>query len=217
MTWPDGAPGPGTGRHRAPHGDAVQRLTDLSARGGIAALIIAAIAIGGVVNSYTPDTDARERPFARTGAVGERVDVRSFDATVLDVRGGTKLTRSDKIYETGGVWVVVRVRLVARDKAMLLGRAFVDDGRGHQYRLSDRIIQPLSIRTLQPGIPAEGEIFFEVPKDAATRLTIQLSPRPFDQRMDARAEVPLDIDQAKVDSWLAASKPIEVEDAKVAT
>jgi hypothetical protein len=213
-----GPPGPAAGRHRSPDGDAVQRLTDLAARAGVGALIVAAITIGGVINSYTPDPDTRERPFSRTGAIGEQIDARTFDATVLGVRGGSKVSRSGKTFETGGVWIAVRVRLVAGGKAMFLGQAGIDDGRGHIYRQSDRVNQPLiGGRALQPDIPVEGEIFFEVPKNAATGLTILLSSSPFDERMDARAEVPLDIDQAKVDGWLKATEPIEVENAKVAT
>lgn len=193
----------------------MQRLTNIVARAGIGVLIIAVIVVGGLINSYTPDQDVGTRPFSRTGKIGERVDVRTFDVTVLGVRGAPKVSRSDKTYGTGGVWVAVRLRLVARTEAVHLGFAAVTDGRGHEYRASERFIQPLPGRLLQPGIPTEGEVIFEVPKEAVTRLTIELSIHQLSQRMDARGEIPLDIDRAKVDAWLSA-QPIEVKNPEVA-
>jgi hypothetical protein len=202
MTQPDG---------RRDGARASGRRERIRTRFGAGVLILAALAVGTVIQSGTPDTDTTERPFSRAGAVGKPVDAKTFDATVLSVRGGTKIKRDGGLssrrreHETGGVWVLVRVRLVAREEAILVGWAAVVDGRGRTYHLTNRIDQPLvgSGRMLQPGIPVTGEVAFEVPRDAATNLTIQITDRALDVRMSAMVEVPLPAGKATVDGWLA--------------
>jgi hypothetical protein len=177
---------------------------------GAAALIVAALAVGTVIESGTPDTDTAERPFITRGTMGKPVDVHTFDATVLGVRGATKISRSQRptdkgARDTGGVWVLVRVRVVATQTTMSVGWAGVVDRRGRTFHATTRIDQPLvaSHRQLQPGIPVVGEVAFEVPRDAADSLTLQIAEKPLDRRMSAMAEVPLRITKAAVDGWVA--------------
>ena len=205
-------------RHRAPRGPVGQALAGLGSRLGIGALLIAAIAVGGLVKSATPDADTRERPFVRTGRLGETVDARTFEVRVLDVRGAKEIVRSGRTRTTGGVWVLVKVQAVARGEPTTIGYAALRDGRGRLFHATERITQPLArSRTLQPGIPVEGEIVFEVPVEAATDLSIRLAWTSIDQRMEAMAEVPLDIDAAMVAAWRAQAGPVTVADATVVT
>jgi hypothetical protein len=195
-------------RHRRP--SAVRRRT------GGAVLVLAALAVGGLVNSRTPDTDHRERPFVATGAVGRSVDARAFDVTVQGVRGTMKLGRGANWHDTGGVWVLVRVRLVARVEPVLVGYAAVRDSAGRTYRATSRIEQPLDGRTLQPGVAVSAEVAFEVPPAVAPTLALRLAGPLLDQRMDAMAEVPLGITAAMVDGWLKDEKITRLDDAEVA-
>jgi hypothetical protein len=193
------------------------RWPRLRAQAGAGLLVIAALAAGGAFTARVPDTDAQERPFVRAGRLGERVDARTFDATVVAVRGGTSVERTGRTRTTGGVWVLARVRLVARQAPVSVDHAALRDGRGRMFLATTRLGQPLVSggHPLQPGIVVEGEIVFEVPRDAATgRLAIRLGDAS-DARLDAVAEVPLGIEPADVARWLAERAALRIADAEV--
>jgi hypothetical protein len=189
------------------------------ARVGAGALVVAALAVGAAITTHTPDTDARERPFIRAGSMGHPVDARTFDATVVSVRAAARVAggaKSARVRDTAGVWVVVRVRLAARDKPTSVDHAVLRDARGRSFVATPRVVQPLvGNAVLQPGLPVEGDVVFEVPRDAASaRLTIRLADA-LDPRLDAVAEVALPIDRAAVDRWLADPVPAAIADAQV--
>jgi hypothetical protein len=194
-------------RHRRPGQSLPGRL-------GVGVLILAALAVGGVVNSRTPDTDHRERPFVATGTIGRAVDVRTFEATVLGVRGTTKLAYSGEWHDTSGIWILVRLRLAARDKPASIGYAAVRDSKDRTYLATTRISQPLLSRVCQPGIPVEGEVAFEVPPAVAPTLSIRLADPVLDQRLDAMAEVPLRITKSKVDQWRSDGAITKISDTE---
>lgn len=194
------------------------RAGKLRARFGAGVLIVAALSVGGLIRDGAPDVDTSERPFARAGAVGRPVDADTYDATVLDVRGATKIRRLAGLsnrgeHDTDGVWILVKVRLVAHDEAISVGWAGVKDGKGRVFSCTDRIDQPVICagRTLQPGIRVTGEVAFEVPKDAATDLTLQINERPIDHRMTTMVEVPLPISRGMVDGWLANTATVDLD------
>ena len=180
------------------------------ARLGAGALVIAALSAGVAITARAPDTETRERPFARRGTVGQRMSARTFDVTVLGARGAARIERAGRVRDTGGVFVVVRVRAVAGRKPTTIDHAAVRDGRGRTYLATPRITQPLAAggHVLQPGIAVEGEIAFEVPRDAASSLTVLLADSS-DTRMDAVVEVAVPIDLS------AASPATSVADVVV--
>jgi hypothetical protein len=181
--------------------------------GGV--LVLAALAVGGAITKATPDTDSREHPFVHTGAVGERISVRGFDATIKDVTGAAKISQLGRDHDTGGVWVVVRVRVVARDEPVIIGYAAVRDEAGHTYRASTRIDQPLvGRRTLQPDVPVEGQLVFEVPRSAVAHLSVRLSQPAVDQRLEAVAEIALPTTRSTVDEWSTQARTLRLETAR---
>lgn len=203
--------------HRAPRGPAAANAARLGSGLGVAALVIAATAIGGLIRSYTPDVDTKERPFTVAGVQGGQLSTRTFDVEVLDVRGAKKISRSGRVRESVGLWILVKVRLQARTEPATIGYGALRDGRDRTFRATERIDQPLlQSRQLQPGIPIEGEIAFEVPEDAAAHLTMRLAAPILDQRMDAMAEIPLRIDEAAVGRWRAEAKPLVISDERLA-
>jgi hypothetical protein len=218
-SMPPDQPDPDTvASHRAPPGP-VQLA---GARAGVGTLLVAALAIGGAVAAWRPisgaSAEARERPFVRTGSVGEKVSTRVFDVTVLNVRGAAMLTNSGLPHDTAGVWIVLRVRLTARDEATTIGYAALRDEHDREYRATTRFTQTLvgSSRKLQPGVPVEGDIAFEVPRDAATNVAVQLAENHIDKRMDGMAEVSLPaVDRATVDRWAAEPTPVVLQTPKV--
>jgi hypothetical protein len=183
---------------------------------GSTVLVVAALATGVAITSQAPDTDARQRPFVRAGAMGESADGRTFQASVVAVRGARRIARSGKTRDTGGVWVIVRARAQARDKPTSIDHASVRDARGRTFLATTRVSQPLVAGGyfMQPGIPVEGDIVFEVPQASAAGLTVRLADSS-DVRMDAAIEVPIASDGSTVARWLAEPSALSVEDARV--
>jgi hypothetical protein len=214
------AAGPGRHRRRGP-----LSLVGAWVLSGV--LLIATVAAGRSIIAFTSDIDAHMRPFVRTGSVGETVDARTFSVRVLAVRGAATIDRRNQYYDTGdeeeeeghdsgGVFVLVRVRAVAYTEPTTINYATVVDSRGRTFTPTERISQPLvGGRPLQPGIAVEGEIVFEVPRDVATVLAVRIGEPLFDERLAAVAEVPLPITQGSVEAWLAEDTPAIVGEAVV--
>jgi hypothetical protein len=180
-------------------------------------LIILALAAGGLFTRYLPDVDVQQQPFVRGGNVGTTVDLRTFDADVLSVRGATVISDADHTHDTSGVWILVRIRLQAVHKTVTVGYAVLRDAQGRTYAATTRIQQNLvpSVRALQPGVPVVGEVAFEVPVAVATHLSIRLAAAPFDTRMDDMANVPLPISDGMVRQWKAQTAPMSLADPTV--
>ncbi|GAA4715135.1 DUF4352 domain-containing protein [Phytohabitans rumicis] len=196
--------------HRAPPGP-VQRA---GTRASVGSLVVAALAVGGLVANWRPvdgaRADARERPYISAGQVGDSVSARSFEAKVLEVRGAKVVGFRGTGHDTDGVWILVQVRITATTEDTLLNYAALVDDKDRVYRATGRFDQPFTAgRTLQPGIPVEGEIAFEVPRDVATSLRIRLAAPLIDQRMDGMAEIELPkFDTATIDKWATNQEPV---------
>jgi hypothetical protein len=204
------------GSHRAPRGRIAESLASTGALVGAGALILAALAVGSLIPGSDENIEHRERPFVAAGQVGDQRSTREIDITVTEVRGVGKIKGDKRIHDTAGIWVIVKVRVTARAEAGIIGYAAVRDSDGRTFELSARIEQPLEGRTLQPGIPVTGELVFEMPRDAATDLTVLFADRAFDRRMDVQVEIDLpEVDRAQVDRWAAAG-PTTVAETEVA-
>jgi hypothetical protein len=191
-----------------------RRGSRLASHLGSVVLLVAVVAAGAALTAHLPDADTQQRPFASRGTVGEVVPARDFDATVLGVRTAAVLTsRPGWRHDTGGVWVLVHVRLRAARATRTVAYAAVRDAAGRTYEATGRVGQPLLDRPLQPGLPVTGEIAFEVPRAAATGLVLQLATPAYDLRMTAMAEVPLPIDAALVAQGAALAEPVAVAGA----
>jgi hypothetical protein len=76
--------------------------------------------------------------------------------------------------------------------------------------------QPMDTIALQPGVPVQGEMAFELPSAAAVGGKLQLCPDYVsDGRDQTITEISLGIDQAAVTKWLAVKDPIELDLAEV--
>jgi hypothetical protein len=183
-----------------------------------AGLVVAALLAGGAITSQVPDTDQREQSFVRTGSVGKPIDARTFDATVLGVRGGPKLSGGGQTHDTSGIWILTRVRLEAHKAPAAVGYAALVDAQGRVYRATGRITQFLATggRVLEPGIPIVGEIAFEVPLTAATDLSLQLAGPQLDRRMDVMTLCHLPVDAATLAQWKAQTAPLTLADPEIA-
>jgi hypothetical protein len=181
---------------------------------GGAVLVLATVIAGGAIQSWTPDVVREQAPFVRTGVPGAVVDGRTFDVTVLGVRGGTLISVEGATHDTSGIWIVVRLRLTAKRDPLALGYAALIDASGRTYLSSGRFDQPLvgappiASRVLQPGIPVTGEIAFEVPVAVAGDLSIECGGDASDQRMDVLTRIRLPIDSTQIAAWRADRQPL---------
>jgi len=177
---------------------------------GTAALVVAALAVGGVLSAYKPGPDQQHRPFITEGKQGERVHTRSFDVELLGVRGGEAVGSGGVKHESVGVWVVAKVRITANREAVTLSYAALHDDDGRIFTASGRITQPLGSRELQPGIPVEFEFVFEVPVTAPLPLAVRLAVNPLDNRMDGMAQIELPIGEGDLAKWKADKEPLKI-------
>lgn len=182
-------------------------------RTGSALLILATLGVGNLVMAYTPDVNTRERPFLRSGEPGNEIDVRRFTVTVLATEVAAVIKAAGWEHDTQGKWIVLRVRLEAVGEPLAVRYAALWDDQGRSYEASDRLQQRLvdGSRRLQPGIPVEGDVAFEVPA-GATGLTARFTSSDISQRMDAMSAISLPLPDTA--TWLdpapKAIKPIEV-------
>jgi hypothetical protein len=193
--------------HRAGRSRAGQVLGGLGLLAGV-------VAAGGVVTDSERTVDELHREFVVAGETGEPVAARTIQVTVLAARAASTVADSSRgELDTAGVWVVVRVRVEAVEEPGTLGYAAVRDSRGRTFLASGRVTQPLagSGYQVQPGIPVEGEVVFEVPADAASGLTVRLAQPLFDRRMEAVAEIPLPVDQLQVEDGQATTGPVPID------
>jgi len=172
-------------------------------------LVVLTVLAGSWLDRVNGPGNGDDRPFVVTGRTAETVDARKLDVTVLGMRGGAVITSYHKPVDTAGVWLLVRIRVTPRSESGGLGWARLTDGRGRRFNLTGRVDQPMTVTTSQPGLPIEGELVFEVPRDVMGPISVQLAFPPIDQRMDAVAEVELpELTAATVAGWVATTAPL---------
>jgi hypothetical protein len=182
-------------------------------------LILATVVAGREIIRRAPDYDSGSRPYIHAGHVGDTVDGRTFSVVVASVHGaGTVRARFDEDYRTDGVFVAVRATVTAYSDAVLLEHVAVVDRSGRTFVATPRFFQEMGgYYRFQPAIPVSGEIVFEVPRDAAAGLVLQLSAdQILDRRNQTIAQVELGIGQSTVDAWLSGGEPLELTGPEVA-
>jgi hypothetical protein len=186
-------------------------------RVGVLILIGVTLVAGRAVLGAQPEYGDTLAPFLRSGGLDQRVEAANFAVRVLGIRGAAKLNRPDgAAIDTAGVWIIVKVRLETIQKTDHLGYLGLQDARGRIFLATERFSQPLTIRDLQPGLPTEGEVAFEVPSDDATGLSFQLSAHlDTDLTLNAVANIALPVTKEAVAGWLADSTPATLMDTAV--
>jgi hypothetical protein len=180
-------------------------------------LIMATVAAGDAIIKHTPGSEEVTRPFVYSGPVGREVDGLSITATVHSVRGAKSIAdRDGDVVTTDGVFVVVKLTLTAKvETTNLITARLISNGK--TYDSSERMRQPLDPISLQPGVPVQGEMAFELANAAAPGSRLQLSPE--DHLLiggnETVTEINLGIDEATVAKWLAEKSPIELDLAEV--
>jgi hypothetical protein len=183
-------------------------------RVGRGAALVLIVAVASVVLRTAPSEAQWQAPIEVRGQPGDRVEGRNIAATVEDVRIARSVTASTGwIGETTGVWVVVDVQAeaVVTEVGALLATAELALGED-VYSASTRPgLGTVAGQSLAVGIPQEGPLMFEVPRDAVTsavaadallRLAIARDPRT-----DSMLVVPLDLSRVDVEETVTTSAP----------
>jgi Domain of unknown function (DUF4352) len=205
-------------RHRAPR----RRLPRWLGRIGTGVAVLLTLIGGQAILRTEPDHEETVAPFYIKGDPGQPVTAGGLRVTLLGTRGATKAGPEDGAYtDTAGIWVIVNMRVEATEETTTPRYVALADAENRTYTATGRFKQPLSygILDLQPGIPIEGEVAFEVPRDVATSLTLRVSQTDVEFKSDLAAltDIRVPVSDADVSRWLRDPEPARLAAPKVAS
>ena len=204
-------------RHRAPR----RRLPRWLGRIGAGVAVLLTLIGGQAIIRTEPDHEETHAPFYIKGEPGQPVTVGGLRVTLLAARGATKAGPEDGFStDTGGIWVIVRVRVEATDKTTRASYFALADKKNRTFRATARFKQRLADGTvvLEPGIPTEAEIAFETPRDTATSLTLRVCELDTDiigDDLTAVTDIRVPVSDADVSRWLHDTEPASLATPKV--
>lgn len=181
---------------RLPIGPAASRL-------GTGALVVAALAVGQVLNDTLPDGKDGSRLFERHGAVDQSIAMRTGDLTVTDVEGAASILRDvgDGIRSPGLVLVVL-FDFAPRGEASGISYGRLVDGSGRTTTFSGFGQRSRVTCSSAPvGLVSQCSAVVEVDPTSLVGSTLGLAPDSLDPRFDDMAVVDLAIDDADVARW----------------
>jgi hypothetical protein len=184
---------------------------------GAALVILATLAAGHEITARIPDGTVIAGHFYRTGGIDDRVESLDIAATVVDVRGGPAVVsnRGEELH-TGGMWIVVRVRLETLTQPNLILHFAIQDRRSRVYKDSARLFQPFTGYTLQPAIPVEGDLVFEVARDAVPGAQLRLyTGLGAGYEFQTMILIDLGLDEGDLQSLLATDAPVRISEPEV--
>lgn len=167
--------------------------------------LIACLATVAVISLVTPVFGAESRYVYHRVGLGERGELREFDATATGVR----LTRSIDKYgdplTTDHVYVVVTVEADVRTDTQYFTHLELRTRDGHRYDARPEWSTAAPPIT-QPGFSARGDVVFEIPADRVAGARLFIGPLGGEvTRYDAAVLVDLGL----VDLELGQDVPIE--------
>lgn len=172
------------------------------------ALVIAGLAVGSVVSSRLPDpAQAWQAPFPESGAVGDRVGLRTAWVTVESVAASTTVrSPTNEVAATPGTFLVLDLEYEARLEAWSLSEQEIRTPDGRRFGGS-QVVRPGC--SGQPGIPVACQVVFELPADALEGAHFWAPP---DGKAggdgDTTLDIDLGIDAARAGELAASTTPI---------
>jgi hypothetical protein len=139
--------------------------------------ILAALAVGNVVNTRLDVNAQQLDPVAEAGGLGKVAHLSYGDVEVTDVRPAEYVGSqfSDELAsKAGGVYVLVAVTVTATREPTSFLAAYLEDADGRQYRSSAKAGCAINVRS-GTGVPAYALFCFDVPPDALAGMRFQLS------------------------------------------
>ena len=169
------------------------RLRPSASQFGTGALVVAALAVGQLLNDTLPDGKDGGRLFEQQGAVEQTISMRTGDLTVRKVEGATSVLRdsSDGI-RSPGVVLVVHFDFVARNEPSGISYGRLVDGSGRTTIFSgfgqrNDVTCPAS----PAGLVSQCTAVVEADPDTLAGATLGLAPDSLDPRYDVLGVVVL--------------------------
>ncbi len=190
---------------------------------GIAVALLLTLAAGEAIIRTEPDRNETTAPFFFAGEPGEPVTAGGLQVTLLDVKGAAMVDPPKSLpTDTSGVWLVVRIRLMATTKTTQVAYVGLAASDGRSFRATGRFRQSMVERSLdlQPGIPVEGTVAFEVPKDV-TGLTLRvgevdLAPVAGGQHeLQPFTDIRLPVTSGDLARWSTVQEPVTIDEPRV--
>jgi hypothetical protein len=181
----------------------------------LGAVVGAVFVVAAVAFSVLEPTDIQTNaPFATSiTALGQKVTTRAFNLTVTDVRFADRLTASDWVGSTDGVWLVIEIVYAARIRSTNV-QGVLHVG-GVDYDSSARA-DDMNLATAysEPGLPWSRTMIFELPVSALAAAGSDHAVVEFGQssdvRLDGVIELPLDLSTVERVSTISISEPGQV-------
>ena len=182
-----------------------------------AALVIAAMGLGRVINDHIPLDDVADQPFVHTGAVDETVSLDEVEVTVTDVRV-TPTILGNPASAAGGRWLVVDTELLATRQPTTMAGFFLVDAQDRRWIASVRGPECVQGADLATGVRHYASICFDVPEKALAGARLMATRGAWDShesefRRDDLAEVDLGIEASEVGALWAQRDPVNVRES----
>jgi hypothetical protein len=144
---------------------------------GSTVAILAALALGNVINTHLQVNRDQLEPVLESGRVGEVAHLTYGDVEVTDVRPAMYVApqfSDELVRKASGVYLLVSVKATATREPTLFAAAYLQDSEGRQYRSSSKADCALNIDG-NTGVPAYALYCFDVPPRALAGMRFQLS------------------------------------------
>jgi hypothetical protein len=180
-------------------------------RVGFGVAVLAALAAGRAIDVGLP-SDSDDRPFVRSGGIGDRVALVYADVTVTAVHTARAVNSGVDDVGTPGRWLVVDLTVVARGQPLATPAISLEDANGRSFS-SDLSRSGYSWTSAPTGVPWLVRIPFEVPQDALAGATLTFSRDVNDDRRDDLARIDLGIESDEVRGLWDTQQTIEIPQA----
>lgn len=180
---------------------------------GAGALVLAALAVGRVVEDRLPSAGpVGQQPFERHVAVGEAAHLRIGDVTVTEVQGSKAWAGVAEAKLTPGLWVIAHVELVPsrRDSGISDVRVRSSDERTWSMGRGES-----TCKGGVAGVPMRCQVIVEIPEEPIPDAELVLRWTDLDDRWDDQAVVPLTISPTEVAAWAKVTDPVDIPNATV--
>ena len=172
-------------------------------------LTVALIAAAFLVRLTEPSDEQSQEPFVSGAAFGEEAEGRDLTLVADDAYLADRLTSSEWVGETPGVWLVVDATIGAK-----LGNTvpYVTLRVGElTYVISSRAGDSALGGSLAAGLPQQGSFVFEIPRELvdspdATHAVVRFS-NGYRVRLDSAIDLVLDLSALRHEKSVSLSEP----------
>lgn len=184
---------------------------------GSAALVIAAMGLGRLINDHIPMGDVADKPFVHSGSVGMVVALEYADVTVTGVHV-TPTIMGSPASASGGRWLVVDTEMHATTQPTTVAGLFLVDGQDRRWIASARGSECATSAQLSTGVRHYASVCFDVPEKALEGARLMVTRGAWDShesefRRDDVADIDLGIEASEVDGLWAGKDAVNVKES----